>query len=120
LDGAGWASRYVLEEELVQVYKQEKIYWQQRGSVRWILEGDSNTCFFYNIANGKRRKCHIEFLETEEGRISHQKGLVQHIAGFYKKLLDPEDRGLVRLGYDVWQEKGRLISKQMDGLIKQF
>jgi hypothetical protein len=53
LDGSGWASRYVLEEELVQVYKQVEIYWQQRGSVRWILQGDSNTVFFTALLLGR-------------------------------------------------------------------
>jgi hypothetical protein len=46
------------------------VYWQTRGVVRWILEGDSNTRYFHCVANGRRRKCRIEFLDTKEGRIS--------------------------------------------------
>jgi hypothetical protein len=38
--------------------------------VKWILEGDSNTTYFHRLANGRRRKCMIEFLETEKGRIT--------------------------------------------------
>jgi hypothetical protein len=68
----------------------------------------------------KRTKCQIEFLETEEGRISEQMELVQHIEGFYQKLFCPKDRGSVRLGCGVWQEKGRLNPEQKEGLIKKF
>jgi hypothetical protein len=56
------------------------------GGVKWILEGDANTGFFHSVANGRRRKCIIEFLDTESGRITEQGDLVAHIeAFFYKK-----------------------------------
>jgi hypothetical protein len=54
--------------------------------VKWILEGDSNTTYFHRLANGRRRKCMIEFLETEKGRITEQLDMVDHIYEFYKKL----------------------------------
>jgi hypothetical protein len=38
------------------------------------------------VANGRRRKCIIEFLDIESGRITEQGDLVAHIeAFFYKK-----------------------------------
>jgi hypothetical protein len=40
---------------------------KERG-VKWILEGDANNGFFHTVANG-RRKCIIEFLDIESGRI---------------------------------------------------
>jgi hypothetical protein len=52
------------------------------------------------VANGRRRKCIIEFLDTESGRITEQGDLVAHIEAFFfiKKLFGREDRGSVRLG----------------------
>jgi hypothetical protein len=60
------------------------------------------THVFHSIANGKRRKCQIEFLETEDGRITQQKDLAQHVEGFYKKLFGPKERCSIRLGDAVW------------------
>jgi hypothetical protein len=42
----------------------------ENGGVKWILEGDGNTDYFHSIANGRRRKCKIYFLEIEEGRVT--------------------------------------------------
>jgi hypothetical protein len=49
-----------LEAELAE-YRHEELYWQGRGCAKWILEGDSNTSYFYSIANGRRKKCRIVF-----------------------------------------------------------
>lgn len=90
----------------------------KEGGVRWILEGDSNTGYFHSIANG-RRKCRIEFLETEGGRITKQEDLVDHIYNFYKSLFGKE-RGRVRMAENMWQNKGRLSEEQRAELIKPF
>jgi hypothetical protein len=37
-----WIKISVVEEELVQGYKLEEKYWQRRGGVKWISEGDDN------------------------------------------------------------------------------
>ena len=43
----------------------EEVYWQQRGSEKWVLEGDSNSSFFHLVANGRKRKKSILSLEHE-------------------------------------------------------
>jgi hypothetical protein len=106
LDVSGWEERYKLEDDLAQLYKQEELYWQRRGGVKWILEGDANTGFFHSVANGRRRKCMIEFLDTERD--------------FYKTLFGREERGSVRLGSSTWRDKGRLNSEQKENLIRTF
>src|SRR6266498_2608202 len=68
-----WEERNKVELELATLYKAEEIYWQQRGGEKWILEGDANTRFFHGVANGRRRKCQIEMLQTEEGRLQIRK-----------------------------------------------
>ena len=47
-----WRIRFTLEKELMDIYAAEEIYWQKRGGVKWLLEGDSNTAFFHKSANG--------------------------------------------------------------------
>jgi hypothetical protein len=91
------------------VYKQEELYWQ------WILEGDSNTRYFHSVANGRTRKCMIEFLGTECGRITGHEEFVQHIEQFYKMLFGIEERGT-----NMWHEKGKLNADQKEWLISPF
>lgn len=67
LDETQYEERYRLEEELEEILAEEEIYWQQRGSEKWVLQGDANTNFFHLLANGRRRKKMILHLE-EEGR----------------------------------------------------
>jgi protein subunit release factor B len=78
----------------------------KEGGVNCILEGDANTDFFHSVANGRRRKCKIEFLDTRRGRITEQREPVAHIEGFYKSLFGREERGTARLARSIWQDKG--------------
>lgn len=48
--------RLQLEEGLEKLMELEELYWQQRGSEKWVLEGDSNSSFFHLVANGRKRK----------------------------------------------------------------
>ena len=82
-----WSCRYLIEEELEQIYQREELYWQQRGDLSWLLKGDSNTSFFHQFANGRRRKNIIRSLEGASGEISNQVGLEEHIIDFYKELV---------------------------------
>jgi mannosylglycoprotein endo-beta-mannosidase len=93
LSAALWQQRYALEYELVQIYNMEEIYWSQRAHVQWLQEGDSNTAFFHSVANGRKGKCSIFSLETEEGVIRSEEELQKHIYDFYKKLFKSEPRG---------------------------
>lgn len=112
--------RYQLEEELIEVYRAEELYWQQKGEQR-ILEGDANTSFFFHaVANGRRRRCMISVLETDGDTISDKQGLKEHIYGFYKQLFGPEPRGQVRLADDFWAHKGGVSCEDNIKLTEPF
>jgi hypothetical protein len=51
-----WMERYHLEAKLDQIYYKEEIYWQQRGSEKWLLQGDANTHFFMLVQTPGRGK----------------------------------------------------------------
>lgn len=36
----------ILKRDLLLTYKEEEIYWQQKGRNRWLMLGDGNTNFF--------------------------------------------------------------------------
>jgi hypothetical protein len=69
LDEQDWAFRYYLEDELMNILSGEEEYERQRGRQNWLLQGDANTTYFHAIANGRRRKCAIRSLWTDEGKI---------------------------------------------------
>jgi hypothetical protein len=50
-----------LKVELLKILGEEE-YWYKRSHENWLLKGDSNTEFFHKVANGKRRKQTIFFL----------------------------------------------------------
>jgi hypothetical protein len=67
-----WATRYLLEAKLDNIYLKEECYWQRRSRERWLTMGDSNTRFFHSCANRARRKTKIYSLETEDGLVTSQ------------------------------------------------
>lgn len=62
-----WNFRSLLESKLQNLLKQQKIYWQQRGQVKWVTLGDAGTKFFHAHATIKYRKNLITSLENENG-----------------------------------------------------
>ena len=42
LDDEGWALRYHLEDELMNLIRVEEEYWRQRGRQQWLLKGDAD------------------------------------------------------------------------------
>jgi hypothetical protein len=81
-----WRTRYETEGQLERIYQMEEIHWQQMGNETWVLKGDSNTQFFHQFANGRRRKNFIRSLEGDRGEISGQPDIAAHVTNFYKNL----------------------------------
>jgi hypothetical protein len=70
LDEDGWALRYHLEGQMMEILSMEEEYWRQRGWQQWLLKGDANTKFFHASANGRKRKCAIHSLTSDNGPVS--------------------------------------------------
>ena len=84
LSDEGWALHYHLEDQLTHLAKGEEEYWRQQSQQKWLLEGDANTTYFHAIANGRRRKCVIASLQTDQGIITEPLALQEHIYSFYR------------------------------------
>ncbi|PUZ59464.1 hypothetical protein GQ55_4G043800 [Panicum hallii var. hallii] len=56
-----------VKDRLAQLLREEEIKWFQRAKTKELLQGDNNTRYFQLVANGKRRKMRIFWLEQEEG-----------------------------------------------------
>ncbi|KAK1617796.1 hypothetical protein QYE76_023313 [Lolium multiflorum] len=120
LDEEGWAARYHLEEQLLHLYRVEEEYWKQRGRTNWTLHGDANTAYFHAVANGRRRKCHISMLNTEQGPITDQRLIQQHIYAFYRELLGTTAARSCGLAPDTWAGGQRVSQAEKDRLALTF
>ena len=67
-----WAERYAVEAQVEALLRAEEEYWRRRGGIKWTLKGDANTKYFHAYANGRRRKCAILRLQSEQGLLLRQ------------------------------------------------
>jgi hypothetical protein len=62
-----WNFRSLVKEKYASLLKQQKIYWKQRGTIRWVKFGDEGTKFFHANATIKQRKNLITTLMDKYG-----------------------------------------------------
>ena len=98
----------------------EAIYWQQRGSDLWVLEGDANTQFFHQQANGRRRRNTIVSLDTDFGEVRNLEDIMTHVTNFYKVLFGSKPERNLRLANSFWQGRQNLSASMLDSLIEPF
>jgi hypothetical protein len=109
LDEEGWALRYFLEDQVVHLDGLEEEYWRQRSRPQWTLKGDSCTAYFHAFANGRRRKCMIPRLITDEGELTAQEDMMGHVYQFYHGLLGTEgEERAFSLAHNLWPDDKRV------------
>ncbi|KAK1694372.1 hypothetical protein QYE76_011069 [Lolium multiflorum] len=113
LDEDDWALRYFLEDQLITLDRLDEEYWRQRSRLQWTLEGDSCTAYFHAIANGRRRKCAIPRLITDQGEIEDQADIMRHVYDFYIGLMGSagEER-VLSLASNLWDEEKRVSPEE--------
>ena len=52
LSDSDWTLRFSLKRSLVQIHCLNEIYWRQRGSINWMLKGDSPLLIFLLLRMG--------------------------------------------------------------------
>lgn len=62
-----WNFKVVLMEKLCALLKQQRIYWKQRGTIKWVKFGDEGTKFFHANATIKHGKNLITSLFDAHG-----------------------------------------------------
>jgi hypothetical protein len=62
-----WNFKIILEEHLLKLLEYQKMYWKQRGNIRWVQLGDAGTHFFHASATLKHRRKLITELTNRQG-----------------------------------------------------
>ncbi|RVW26228.1 Transposon TX1 uncharacterized 149 kDa protein [Vitis vinifera] len=65
----------------------EEIHWRQKAKVKWVKDGDCNSKLFHKVANGRRNRNFIKFLENERGLVlDNSESITEEILLYFKKL----------------------------------
>jgi hypothetical protein len=51
-----WNFKAILEDKLLDLLHQQKIYWKQRGTIKWVKFGDEGTKFFHANTTIRHRR----------------------------------------------------------------
>lgn len=62
-----WNGRVFLKQHVLFLLNLQKIYWQQRATIRWVKFGEANSKYFQAKATIKYRVNHIDCLQDEWG-----------------------------------------------------
>jgi mannosylglycoprotein endo-beta-mannosidase len=79
--------------KIASLLREEELKWYQHSESQFILEGDSNTCYFHSVANGRHRKKQIHTLVQDEGTIEGLDNLKAYITVYYKILFGAPNEG---------------------------
>ncbi len=75
--------RAVCKQQLSATVVEEEVMWKARAKQHWLREGDGNTKFFHAVANGRRRRNHIEVIEDQGLRFNRETEIKEY---FVEKL----------------------------------
>jgi len=62
-----WSFKHILEDKLLSLLRQQRIYWKQRGTIKWVKFGDEGSKFFHANATIRSRKNLITTLQDNDG-----------------------------------------------------
>jgi hypothetical protein len=78
------------------------------------------TLYFHAIANGRRRKCSVLSLVTDEGPTQDNNAIQTHIYNFYIELLGTEEPKFLSLSHNFWGTAGKVSATKNDELELSF
>lgn len=64
-----WNFRDLLNNHLQSLLKQQRLYWKQRGQIKWVTLGDASTKIFHANATIKYRRNLITSLKEYDGNV---------------------------------------------------
>ena len=87
-----WNFKKILERHLLNLLEKQKIYWKQRGNIKWVKLGDAGTHFFHANATVRHRNNLISQLFTDDNNaVSTHKDKEALLWNEYKQRLGQSD-----------------------------
>lgn len=74
-----WNFKDILADKLISLLKQQRIYWKQRGTIKWVKFGDEGTKFFHANATLKHIINKISVLADTNGVLQSDHGIKANI-----------------------------------------
>jgi hypothetical protein len=62
-----WNFKLLVQQNLDKLLEQQRVYWKQRGNIKWAKLGDENTKFFHTNATIRHNKSTIKSLMDQHG-----------------------------------------------------
>jgi hypothetical protein len=112
--------RNTLREELLKINDEEESYWHKRCHETWLLKEDNNTEFFYRIANGRKRKQTIFYLQDGEETILGDENLLKHATAYYKDMFGPKIGDMLELDEDLCPDDQKVTTLENEELTSPF
>jgi hypothetical protein len=109
-----------LIKESLQLLEQEETYWINRCHEQWLLKGDSNSKYYHSIANGRKRKNIVSFLESEGNVIEGDENLLKHATEYYSELFGPTDDHNIHIDHNLWAELDQVSDEDNQMLSRPF
>ena len=80
------AQRVLRKGELEELILREEIHWRQKAKVKWVKDEDCNSKLFHKVANRRRNRNFIKFLENERGLVlDNSESTTEEILLYFKK-----------------------------------
>jgi hypothetical protein len=120
LDEDGWALKYHLEGQMMEILSIEEEYWRQRGKQQWMLKGDANTKFFHAFANGRKRKCTMMSLRSDSSLVTDKVAIQELVYSFYRGLMGSEEPQWLSLSPNTWSARFRVSQQENEDMMRTF
>ena len=65
-----WNFKTILEKHLLKLLESQRVYWRQRGNIKWAQLGDAGTHFFHTCATLRHRNKLISEITSRHGNIA--------------------------------------------------
>ena len=101
--------------KLEEIILREEIHWRQKAKVKWVKDGDCNSKLFHKVANGRRNRNFIKFLENERGLVlDNSESITDEILLYFKKLYSSPPRESWRVEGIDWSPISEESASRLD------
>ncbi|KAL2934353.1 hypothetical protein RDABS01_017472 [Bienertia sinuspersici] len=110
------SSGYPVEDEIIERHRcanlamDQFLYWKQRARLKWDLEGDECTKFFFKCVKARKGKNQIKCLKNSENKWCHDEDQISSLFfHHFKNLYNPTLENTSHIEEDSWNTPSKFI-----------